>query len=327
MGHAQRGGRMNLAILESNAEKFIKMLASEKKSKHTIANYSSSIGSFIKHVRVHKGSSDFNFKETVFEYIDSVNPCYSTNTINTRRNIIKSFVNYLSDRGYIEESFSRNIKLLRRDSSKTKEVLEPFEIERLLEAANGDISEAAGYNIYHKVRNRLLLVMLLFTGMRRSELACLKWSDVNTRTNEITVTGKGNKTRIVPLRKEIRYELMDFRELISEFEGRGYSMNTSYIFGSEHRNKRTKKKDDHINPKTIEIIIASLVKKAGISKNITPHNLRHNFASYAVKSGMSIPTLSGILGHASPDITMKIYAHEISKEEREKQMSKLDFGI
>lgn len=318
---------MNLAILESTAEKFIKMLASEKKSKHTIANYSSSIGNFIKHVRVHKGSSDFNFKETVFEYIDSVNPGYSTNTINTRRNIIKSFVNYLSDRGYIEESFSRNIKLLRRDSSKTKEVLEPFEIEKLLEAANGDISEAAGYNIYHKVRNRLLLVMLLFTGMRRSELACLKWSDVNTRTNEISVTGKGNKTRVVPLRKEIRYELMDFRELISEFEGRGYSMNTSYIFGSEHRNKRTKEKDDHINPKTIEIIIASLVKKAGISKNITPHNLRHNFASYAVKSGMSIPTLSGILGHASPDITMKIYAHEISKEEREKQMSKLDFGI
>jgi len=318
---------MNLAILESSAEKFIKMLASEKKSKHTIANYSSSLGSFIRHVRVHKGSGDFNFKETVFEYIDSVNPGYSTNTINTRRNIIKSFVNYLSDRGYIEESFSRNIKLLRRDSSKTKEVLEPFEIERLLEAANNDISEAAGYNIYHKVRNRLLLVMLLFTGMRRSELACLRWSDVNTRTNEITVTGKGNKTRVVPLRKEIRYELMDFRELISEFEGRGYSMNTSYIFGSEHRNKRTKEKDDHINPKTIEIIIASLVKKAGISKNITPHNLRHNFASYAVKSGMSIPTLSGILGHASPDITMKIYAHEISKEEREKQMSKLDFGI
>ncbi|MZQ75636.1 MAG: tyrosine-type recombinase/integrase [Peptoclostridium sp.] len=318
---------MNLAILESTAEKFIKMLASEKKSKHTITNYSSSLGSFIKHVRIHKGSSDFNFKETVFEYIDSVNPGYSTNTINTRRNIIKSFVNYLSDRGYIEESFSRNIKLLRRDNSKTKEVLEPFEIEGLLEAANCDISEAAGYNIYHKVRNRLLLVMLIFTGMRRSELACLRWSDVNTRTNEITVTGKGNKTRVVPLRKEIRYELMDFRELISEFEGRGYSMNTSYIFGSEHRNKRTKEKDGHINPKTIEIIIASLVKKAGISKKITPHNLRHNFASYAVKSGMSIPTLSGILGHASPDITMKIYAHEISKEEREKQMSKLDFGI
>ncbi|AHM56585.1 tyrosine recombinase XerC [Peptoclostridium acidaminophilum DSM 3953] len=318
---------MNLAILETSTEKFIKKLASEKKSKHTITNYSSSIGSLIKYVRMHKGNDEFDIKETVFEYIDSISPNYSSNTINTRRIIIKSFVNYLADRGYIEESFSRRIKLLRRDSNKRKEVLEPFEIEKLLEIASSEISEAAGYNVYHKVRNRLLLIMLLFTGMRRSEIACLKWSDVNTRTNEISVVGKGNKTRVVPLRKEIRYELMDFKELTGELEGRGYSMNSKYIFGSEHRNKRTKEKDGHVNPKTIEVIIGSLVKKSGITKKITPHNLRHNFASYALKSGMSVPTLSGILGHASPDITMKIYAHEISKEEREKQMSKLDFGI
>ncbi len=318
---------MNIAKLENTIERFLRKLTSEKKSKHTILNYSSCLNSFLKYIRKNEYDLDFDFKQVVFDYIDDMDPDYSVNTLNTKRNILKSLIVYMSNRSYIDENFAGNIKLIRKHSQAKKHVLEPHEIQAMLDILEKDIEYASGYNLYHKVRNRFLFMMMIFTGMRRSEIVSLKWSDVNTRSNEITVLGKGSKERIIPLKKDIRYEYLDFKDLIEEFKSKGYNMDSSYIFRSEHKDKKSGEKNTHMHPKNVENIINSIVKRAGIEKKITPHNLRHNFASYALKSGMSIPSLSAILGHSSPDITMKIYAHEISMDERKKEMKKLDFGI
>ena len=102
-------------------------------------------------------------------------------------------------------------------------------------------------------------------------------------------------------------------------------MFSDYIFRSEHVNKKTGKKDKPMSPKNIDKIFKKVLAKTSITKDITPHSLRHTFSSYCINSGMSIPVLSNILGHANVATTLNIYTHEISQAERQRQMEKVRF--
>jgi len=321
---------MKVKDIQRYINRYLKKLEGDKKSNHTINNYKSALKDFSEYIENKPQDVEYTtqtFRELAFDYIYSLDSQYAINTINAKRTAMRGIVRYMATEKYIDEDFSRDIVRLKGEKGKAKEVLTTKEIQKIFQVLTEEYKEAEGYKLYYKARNILLFTALLYTGARRSELVGIKWDDVDMINNRVTLHGKNNKTRIIPLKRELKYQLMDYKDILDRLENAKYEVKSDYIFRSDHRNKKTKKKDKPMSPKNVEHIIKSIIEKAEIDKYITPHNLRHNFASHFLKNGGSIPALSGILGHSSPDITMRIYAHEISIKEREREMNKLDFGI
>lgn len=149
-------------------------------------------------------------------------------------------------------------------------------------------------------KSRLIIEMLYYTGMRVSELITLKKDDINLANREIIVEGKGNKQRKIVLPSKLVNEL---EEWLKEFNG-------EYIFS----------KDKQLTARNIQKILTNIRKKLNIKKKITPHKLRHSFATHLLESGLDIRTIQVLLGHENLSTT-QVYTHitdELYKKAREK---------
>jgi len=170
------------------------------------------------------------------------------------------------------------------------DTLSTEEVECLLQAP--DLRTPLG------VRNHCILELLYATGMRVSELANLKPSDLHLDDDYIRCIGKGEKERIIPVGKKSIKTLYRYLEEIYPL----FSINPHipYLFLTRNGNKLSRQR--------IWQIIKELTKKAGIQKNITPHTLRHSFASHLLQNGAPLRIIQELLGHA--DIaTTQIYTH------------------
>ena len=202
---------------------------------------------------------------------------------------IKSFFNYLIFEGYIEKSPISDIESPKLEK-KLPEVLTELEIEELIKSI--DIKKNFGQ------RNRTIIEVLYGTGMRVSELVNLKLSNIFFKENIIKITGKGNKERFVPLGRiasnEIR-EYLKIREntiIDSKF--------SDIVFLNRYGRGLTRS--------MIFKIISDSYKKIGLDKKISPHTLRHSFATHLLKNGADLRTIQIILGHESITTT-EIYTH------------------
>ncbi len=140
-----------------------------------------------------------------------------------------------------------------------------------------------------KKRDRLIVLLLYTSGLRVGELCNLKISDIDFERSLIVVrSGKGAKDRVVPIPKPIIEEIksyLDSREDESE-----------YLFVEERREKK-----DRISTKTVWYILKKYGKRAGVS--VTPHVLRHSFATHMLESGVDIRAIQEILGHSNLSTT------------------------
>lgn len=316
---------MDIEKLKQYKDEYIKKLESDRKSSSTIKSYSYHIDNMIESIK-NNYSDDFDVKIVILDYIDNLNVEYKTTTINIIRSAVRGFITFMKSRDYIKEDFGGNITLLREDIT-PKEVLKPSEIESIFNTLISELKKAEGYKIYHKARNLALFSFLLYTGIRRGEVVKIRWKDIDFINNVISVTGKGNKTRVIPLLPDLKQQLYSYRDIIEQMNNAGYNVKSEYLFRSEKINRKTNKKDKPMTGKNVEVIIKEICAASGIKKNITPHNIRHTFASYAIKNKMNLPSLSDILGHANLSTTLNIYAHEISMEEKKREMKKVRFDI
>jgi site-specific recombinase XerD len=153
-------------------------------------------------------------------------------------------------------------------------------------------------------KSRLILSMLYSSGLRVSELVNLKVKDINLNDNIGWVRkGKGSKDRIISLSKNLSQELKAYIEKKPE---------SIYLFS----------KDKPLTTRNIQKIIQKLKIKAGINKKITPHTLRHSFATHLLESGVDIRIIQEMLGHANLNTT-QIYTH-ISSEQIKNIKNPLD---
>jgi len=314
---------MTIEELKKYKNQFIKYLSNNKRSYYTINSYSYHLEKMLKCIE-DKYGVEIDIKVAILDYVDNISGSYKPTTINTMRSPIRGFLTYLKTRGYILEDFGGNIELLHEDS-KTKEILEPNEIQDIFNVLASELRDSTGYNIYYKSRNLMLFTLLLYTGVRRNEAVKLKWSNIDFINNTINIFGKGNKTRVIPLISDLKQQLYSYRDTLEKMNEIGYNVKSDYIFRSEWRNKETKKKDRPMTGKNVEVIIKETCDKAGIDKSITPHSIRHTFASYGVKNNINLTTLSNILGHSNLSTTLNIYAHEISMEEKKREMEKIKY--
>ena len=203
---------------------------------------------------------------------------------------IKSFFHYL----LLEDVVKKNpADLLEspRITRKLPDVLETHEIDAM--AAQIDTLSGEG------LRNRAILETMFSCGLRVSETCGLLISNIYFEEEYIKVTGKGNKERLVPIGqtalKFIQYYLTDQRMKMAVKNG-----NQDFLF----LNRRGSK----LSRVMIFYILKDLAKKAGIHKTISPHTLRHSFASSLVEAGADLRAVQQMLGHESITTT-EIYTH------------------
>ena len=203
---------------------------------------------------------------------------------------IRSFYRYLVLDGYIEADPTLLIESP-KIGMKLPEVLSVAEIDQLI--ASIDLSKREGQ------RNRAIIETMYSCGLRVSEACDLKLSDLYLNEGFIKVEGKGSKQRLVPISERAIAEIMDYltdRAMIDIKPG-----NEDYLFVSAH----FKKKMSRI---TLFHIIKELALQAGIKKNISPHTLRHSFATHLLEGGANLRVIQSMLGHE--DIgTTEIYTH------------------
>jgi integrase/recombinase XerD len=203
---------------------------------------------------------------------------------------IKGFYKYLLIEDIIDKSPASLLKSPKL-GRKLPEVLSVEEIDKMISVI--DMSQPNGQ------RNRAIIEMLYGSGLRVSECVDLKIPDIFFREEFIKITGKGNKQRIVPMgavaAKHLKLYIETERKHITPKKG-----SESHTFLNNRGNKLTRV--------MIFLIVRKLAEKAGIKKTISPHTLRHSFATHLVEGGADLRAVQDMLGHESITTT-EIYTH------------------
>ena len=202
---------------------------------------------------------------------------------------IKSFFNYLIFEGYIKDSPISNIESPKQEK-KLPKVLTEEEIKKLINSI--DLNHDFGQ------RNKTIIEILYGTGIRVSELINLKLSNIFFKENIIKVIGKGNKERFVPLGEIASNEMKIY--INNRNRLKIDSKSSDILFLNRYGRGLTRS--------MIFKIISDASKRVGLDKKISPHTLRHSFATHLIKNGADLRTIQLILGHESITTT-EIYTH------------------
>ena len=213
---------------------------------------------------------------------------------------LRSFLKYLAKRDV--PSLSPDKIELARQPIRSVEFLEVDELERLLEAPRRVGSGLVA------LRDAAVLELLFSTGMRVSELSNLKIEQINLKRDEFTVRGKGDKPRIVFLSSTAKDSLKAYLSKRRDM--------SEYLFVSHDRAKGGRDNAGPLTPRSIQRLVERYSKAAGITKHITPHTLRHTFATDLLMNGADIRSVQSLLGHASITTT-QIYTHITNKKMKE----------
>jgi len=231
------------------------------------------------------------------------------NTQNYHLIALRSFLKYLAKRD-IKTLAPEKIELARMPQ-RSVGFLETHELDRLLEAP---LTAASGHKLTEgslpliRLRDKAILETLFSTGLRVSELANLTKEMINLKREEFTVRGKGDKPRVVFLSNQARYWLKEYLAKRTDME--------EYMFVSHDRAARDRDTERMLTPRSVQRIVEKYARKAGITKRITPHVLRHTFATDLLRNGADIRSVQEMLGHSSITTT-QVYTHVTDQRLRE----------
>ena len=160
-----------------------------------------------------------------------------------------------------------------------------------------ELSDILKKDSFLAIRDYFMVSLFYLTGLRRAELAGLKLSDIDTRKNYLTVIGKGNKERMVPYGDSLVEDMKAYLEVRDSFIA-GQDRHRGYLFLNYRGEPLTVRSIDR------------LVRRYGarLGKRVTPHMLRHSFATHMLENGADILAIKEMLGHSSLATTQK-YAH------------------
>jgi len=218
----------------------------------------------------------------------------SKNTQNYYLIALRSFLKFLNKKN-IPTLAAEQIELA-KNGERQITFLDSDELEELLNKP--DLSTIQG------IRDRAILDLFFSTGLRVSELCALKKEDINLERSEFSVKGKGGKVRVVFLDHEAKVSIERYLNHRHD--------KSDYLFISYGHTKADcglrLAVSDPITPRSVQRMIHKYTLEAGITKHVTPHVLRHSFATDLLMSGADLRSVQSLLGHSSVTTT-QIYTH------------------
>ena len=157
-------------------------------------------------------------------------------------------------------------------------------------------------------RDKGIIELLFSTGLRVSELCSLKQDDVNLNRDEFTIRGKGSKLRIVFISQEAK-------EALHAYLKQRIDMNP-FLFVRHDKANKDEDESKGLSTRSVQRLVEKYAKVAGIAKKVTPHTLRHSYATDLLRNGADIRSVQTMLGHSSI-VTTQVYTHVTNKRLRE----------
>lgn len=214
---------------------------------------------------------------------------------------LRSFLKFMARRG-ITTLPADNIELA-KVGERSIDVISPEELGRLLKAPDSE------ENPETRARGKAILELLFSTGLRVSEL-CSLTNDLDIQADEFSIRGKGGKVRVVFLSQEARDAVKTYLALRKDMS------DALFVKITDEKKTKLGAKEEGLTRRSIERIVKQYAIKAGISKKVTPHVLRHVFATDLLSNGADIRSVQAMLGHANI-ATTQIYTHITDKHLRD----------
>jgi integrase/recombinase XerD len=288
------------------AKAFQQWLMEEGRSPKTIESYVSDIKGFQmylneKAVNESKPLSRFSFVRYKQYLLDKQ---YSTSTTNKQITSLKVYNDFLQSKGLVDANYIQLKKdkvQIAAGSEHIVTALTEEEIERLLFYLEDHTKVS--------IRNKLIAYLLLYTGVRVTELVNIKLADIDTLTNSLTVRGKGGKVREISLRQDVLQLIKQYQQgerLKSRF------CESEYLLVSQRSEK--------MHRDAVRDWLANVSKELGVK--LHPHLFRHTFCTRLIHKGVDLTTVSKLAGHSTVNMTAKFYI-QTTREEKQNAVDKL----
>ena len=221
---------------------------------------------------------------------------HSKATLARKLATLRSFYKFLVKRGLVE---SNPVMLVRtpKQERKLPRILEYEEVKRLLETPPADSWLGA--------RDRAIMETLYSTGIRVSELVALNMGDIDFLGEVIHVRGKGKKERIAPIGTSALQAIQHYMEFRNKRSQSNPDFDTKVLFVNKHGGR--------LSTRSVRRKMDKYLKMAGLDPNISPHTLRHSFATHMLNNGADLRSVQELLGHQSLSTT-QIYTHLNTKK-------------
>ncbi|MFH2124061.1 MAG: tyrosine recombinase XerC [Pseudomonadota bacterium] len=274
---------------------FLRWLALEKGySQHTVSGYQHDLLEFTESL-ADKISIESIDASTIRQFVVSLHGQNNAATVARKLSALRTFFHYLQRRKVVAADPLAGIS-----GPKIAQLIPVFltvdEVFLLIETPNENDSFMS--------RDRAILELLYSTGMRVAELVSRDLGHLDFENEMLRVRGKGNKERLVPVgrhaREAVRVWLSHRQQLMQERAGRGHALEKEALFLNSRGGRLT--------TRSVERIVRAYGERAGISQTVTPHALRHSFATHLLEMGADLRSVQELLGHASLSTTQR-YTH------------------
>ena len=285
--------------MEYYIKEFTDYLVAEKNaSPHTIESYLNDISQFKEFLK--KSGHAGEFSDFKIDSIDRLairsflaflyDKKFSASTMRRKLSTLSSFFRFLCREGYLKTNVVKTV-LAPKTENKLPSFLSIDEMFRLIDLPKGDSFLA--------LRDRAMLELFYSTGIRVSELVSIKTEDLNHATQIVKVLGKGGKERLLPFGQKCSKALTKYIKARTK-KLSSAKINTEFLF-LNYRGK-------DISTRGVRKVIGKYVTTGNFPRKVSPHSIRHSFATHLLEGGADLRSIQELLGHASLSTTQK-YTH------------------
>lgn len=284
--------------MEEALKKYLEYIINELNySQDTLVNYKRDLKIYADFLKIKEWKYLSINKDMIMEYLKYLDSFkYQNKSISRNLSSIRSFYNYLVEIKLLDNNIFKRIKSP-KVSKKLPNYLSGLEIEEILDNIKEEKKE--------DIRNKCLFELIYSTGIRVSEASNIKLNEIDLNDFTIRVIGKGNKERIVFYGEYASRLLKKYLKIRYKFLIKG---NNDYLFLNSL--------GGILSRQSIENIINKIVNESNINHKISPHTLRHTYATHLLDEGADLKSVQELLGHESLNTT-EIYTHVSNERLRE----------
>jgi tyrosine recombinase XerC len=282
---------MLYVIIMDYIQKFLRYLEIEKNaSPHTLSNYRRDIQQFLDFLSSHQcpDVTQANTTKVRSWLAQFISKNYDKSTRSRKLSSVRAFYRFLVREGDAKANPVLGISGPKLDK-KLPTFLDKVQVVKLLESPES--LDLAGF------RDKAILELLYSSGIRVSELVGLNYDDVDFISEAVKVKGKGKKERLVPMGRPSAIAL---KKYFDERKKSGSKKDAKAVF--------TNRSGERLNARTVQRVVQKYMKKTLLPGHISPHSLRHTFATHMLDAGADLRSVQELLGHESISTT-QIYTH------------------